>query len=64
MLHITVEIIENFEGVQIKGKRHFGNGSSDLSMFVTKKALDAIETPEAEIDGKVLEIIHDLRNPK
>lgn len=63
MIHITIELIENFEELNIKAIRKFGTGTSDRFFTVKKKELDAIEDIEFKrtfINNKVAELLEDL----
>lgn len=35
MLHLVIEVIENYEGMVIKASRKFGNGASKRSHYTT-----------------------------
>lgn len=43
MLHITFEIIENHEGLYIKGTRKYGNGESLAHKRFTATELEKLE---------------------
>ncbi len=63
MLHITIEVIENFEGLNLKASRKFATGSSDRFFTIKKKDLDLYEDPEEKkkfINNRIAELTDDL----
>jgi hypothetical protein len=64
MLHLTAEVIENFEGVRIKCTRKYGNGESLRHKLYKKKELEALGDEEAqwnEINLCVTDMLTGLR---
>lgn len=65
MLHLTAEVIENFEGVRVSCTRKYGNGESRLGKIYKTKELEALGDEEAqrdEINQCVVDMFNSLRS--
>ncbi|OGG65153.1 hypothetical protein A2Z56_02580 [Candidatus Kaiserbacteria bacterium RIFCSPHIGHO2_12_45_16] len=61
MLHIIIEVVENYEGLTIKGTRKFGTGESLRSHHTPRKDLEqVVETKEIFIKDCVSHVIDTL----
>ncbi len=65
MLHLTAEVIENYEGVRVSCTRKYGNGESRRGKLYKKEELEALGDEEAqrdEINQCVVDMFNGLRN--
>ena len=64
MLHLTAEVIENYDGVRVKCTRKYGNGESLRHKLYKTEDLEALGDEEAqrdEINQCVVDMFNGLR---
>jgi hypothetical protein len=64
MLHLTAEVIENYEGVRVSCTRKYGNGESRRGKLYKKADLEELVDEEAqrdEINQCVVDMFNRLR---
>ena len=64
MLHLTIEVIENYEGTRVVGIRKRGNGETRLTKYTKKVDLERLgdaEQQRKEINIQATDLLDALR---
>ena len=64
MLHLVIEVIENYEGTRVVGIRKRGNGETRLSKYTNKVDLERLgdaELQRKEINIQATDLLDALR---